>query len=125
MTFRIVAVVLCLGVARAAVLPAPAADPPTPPPRVPVSLPVQRQVTRAFLPEGNLVRQDETLLTTVVSLDPMYVYFNMDLGTLLRIRQAINEGKLKPPVKGQLPVGVALPGDNGYPRQGTVNFVNN
>ena len=36
--------------------------------------------------------QDQTLLTTVVSLDPMYVYFDVDEGTVLRVRKAINEG---------------------------------
>ena len=33
--------------------------------------------------KGNLVNQDQTLLTTIVSLDPMYVYFDMDEATLL------------------------------------------
>ena len=57
--------------------------------------PIDGQVSRYYLTLGNLVNQDQTLLTTVVSLDPMYAYFDMDEPTLLRIRKAINEGKIK------------------------------
>jgi membrane fusion protein, multidrug efflux system len=48
------------------------------------------------LTPGNLVNQDVTQLTTVVSLDPMYVYFDMDEPTLLRIKKAISEGTNTP-----------------------------
>jgi multidrug efflux system membrane fusion protein len=58
--------------------------------------PIDGQVGRYNLTTGNLVNQDQTLLTTVVSLDPMYVYFEIDERTILRIRKAINEGKIKP-----------------------------
>ncbi len=61
-----------------------------------VTSPIDGQVGRYFLTLGNLVNQDQTLLTTVVSLDPMYAYFDMDEPTLVQIRQAIGEGKIKP-----------------------------
>ncbi len=51
--------------------------------------PIDGQVSRYYLTLGNLVNQDQTLLTTIVSLDPMYVYFDMDERTLLQIRKAI------------------------------------
>ena len=59
-----------------------------------VTSPIDGQVSRYFLTLGNLVVQDQTLLTTVVSLDPMYVYFDVDEGTLLRVRRAVNEGTI-------------------------------
>ena len=59
-----------------------------------VTSPIDGQVSRYFLTLGNLINQDQTLLTTVVSLDPIYAYFDVDQRTLLRIRNAINEGKL-------------------------------
>ena len=62
--------------------------------------PIDGQISRYYLTRGNLVNQDQTLLTTVVSVDPMYVYFEMDEPTLLRIRKAVNEGKIKRPEKG-------------------------
>ena len=90
-----------------------------------VTSPIDGQVSRYFLTPGNLVNQDQTQLTTVVSVDPMYVYFDMDETTLLRIRTAINEGKIKRYEKGEIPVYIGLEGEEGYPHQGTINFVNN
>ena len=90
-----------------------------------VKSPISGQISRYFLSIGNLVQQDNTLLTTVVSLDPMYAYFDMDEQTLLRIRRAINEGKIKMGLDGALPVSLGLQGEEGYPHKGTINFVNN
>jgi RND family efflux transporter MFP subunit len=59
-----------------------------------VASPIDGQVSRYFLTLGNLINQDQTLLTTVVSLDPLYAYFDVDQRTLLRIRKAINDGRL-------------------------------
>jgi multidrug efflux system membrane fusion protein len=88
--------------------------------------PIDGQVSRYYLTVGNLVNQDQTLLTTIVSLDPMYAYFDMDERTLLNIRQAIYEGKITPPGPGaDLPVLMGLQNEEGYPHKGTVNFVNN
>jgi multidrug efflux system membrane fusion protein len=88
--------------------------------------PVDGQISRYYLTLGNLVNQDQTLLTTVVSVDPMYVYFEMDEPTLLRTRKAVNEGKIKPRDKGEkLPVFMGLEGEDGFPHPGTINFVNN
>ncbi len=60
-----------------------------------VRSPIDGRISRYYLTKGNLVIQDQTLLTTVVSLDPMYVYFDMDEPTLLRIRSAINTGLIQ------------------------------
>ena len=87
--------------------------------------PIDGQVSRYYLTFGNLVNQDQTLLTTVVSLDPMYVYFDMDESTLLKIRKAIAEGKIAPPSQGDLPVMLGLQNEDGYPHKATINFVNN
>ena len=43
-----------------------------------VTSPIDGQISRYFLTLGNLVNQDQTLLTTVVSLDPIYAYFDVD-----------------------------------------------
>ena len=62
--------------------------------------PISGMVSRYYLTIGNLVNQDQTLLTTVVSLDPMYAYFDVDEPTLLRVRKAVIEGKIKPRESG-------------------------
>ncbi len=90
-----------------------------------VTSPVDGQVGRYFLTVGNLVTQDQTLLTTIQSLDPMYVYFDVDERTVVRVRKAINEGRIKPHANGRFPVLMGLEGEDGFPREGSINFVNN
>jgi membrane fusion protein, multidrug efflux system len=87
--------------------------------------PIDGKISRYYLTRGNLVNQDQTLLTTVVSLDPMYVYFDMDEPTLLKIRRAINAGLIQRPQEGKFFVDIGLQGEDDYPHQGTVNFFNN
>src|SRR5207249_7537572 len=90
-----------------------------------VTSPIAGKVSRYYLTVGNLVNQDQTLLTTIVSLDPIHIYFDMDEPTLLRIRKAWNEGAIKASPDGQFPVLMGLPGEEGFAHHGTVNFVNN
>lgn len=90
-----------------------------------VTSPIDGQISRYYLTLGNLVNQDTTLLTTIVSQDPMYAYFEMDEPTLLRIRRAINEGKIQLPREGTMSVQMGLQGEDGFPHRGTINFINN
>jgi multidrug efflux system membrane fusion protein len=91
-----------------------------------VTSPIDGQISRYYLTLGNLVNQDATLLTTVVSVDPMYAYFEMDEPTLLRIRRAEYEGKVTLPEDSmKMPVSMGLQGEDGFPHRGTINFVNN
>ena len=90
-----------------------------------VTSPIDGEVSRYFFTLGNLANQDTTLLTTVVSLDPIYAYFDVDERTLLEIRNAINTGMLELLGPGEIPVMMGLQGEDGYPHKGVVNFVNN
>jgi len=90
-----------------------------------VMSPIDGQVSRFYLTLGNLVNQDQTLLTTIVSVDPMYAYFDMDERTLLQIRKAVSEGKITAPVDGELPVELGLQNEAGFPHKGKINFINN
>jgi multidrug efflux system membrane fusion protein len=91
-----------------------------------VTSPIDGRVSRYFLTFGNLVVQDQTLLTTVVSLDPVYAYFDVDEPTLLMVRKAINAGKIAlPKIGADVPVFMGLQGEEGYPHRGSINFVNN
>jgi RND family efflux transporter MFP subunit len=89
--------------------------------------PISGMISRYYLTLGNLVNQDQTLLTTIISMDPIYAYFDMDEPTLLRIRMAINQGKLQPKrSRGmEVPLFLGLQGETGFPHKGKVNFVNN
>ena len=90
-----------------------------------VTSPIDGQVSRYYFTLGNLVNQDQTLLTTVVSLDPIYAYFDLDERQLLRIRNAINKGHLRLRGPGEIPIMMGLQGETGYPHEGVVNFINN
>ena len=90
-----------------------------------VTSPIDGRVSRYFLTLGNLVNQDQTLLTTVVSQDPMYAYFDTDEPTLLRVRRAVAEGKIKPAVANKNPVLMGLQDEQGFPHAGTIDFINN
>jgi len=90
-----------------------------------VTSPIDGQVSRYYLTVGNLVNQDQTLLTTVVSPDPVYAYFDVDEPTLLTIQKNIDEGKIQQLHEGVIPVQMGLQGEDGFPHPGEVNFVNN
>ena len=78
-----------------------------------VTAPVSGRVSRYVVTVGNLIQSGNqsggTLLTTIVSVDPMYAYFDVDERTVLRIRQLIREGKAKSAREAVWPV-VAGPG---------------
>jgi len=92
-----------------------------------VTAPIDGVVGRNLLTVGNLVQQDITLLTTVVSEDPIYGYFDIDENTMLRIRRMIREGRIKSVSQGgQVPVQLGLSDESDeYPHEGTLDFVNN
>ena len=61
-----------------------------------VTAPIAGRMGQTLVSRGNLVTADRTELTTMVSLDPIYVYFDVDEATVQKIRQLIREGKIKP-----------------------------
>ncbi|MCG8586800.1 MAG: hypothetical protein MI757_19020, partial [Pirellulales bacterium] len=65
--------------------------------------------------------ENETLLTTVVSQDPIYAYFDVDERTYRRLQAS----GLASPESKKIAVGLALQGDEGFPRKGLVDFANN
>ncbi len=89
-----------------------------------VKSPIDGQVSRYYATKGNLVNQDQTLLTTVVKLDPMYVYFDMDESTRLQIIKKIQDGEITVPKEG-MPVWMGLQTEEGFPHRATINFINN
>ena len=87
-----------------------------------VRAPIDGRAGRAMLTVGNLAVTDQTLLTTMVSQDPVYVDFDPDEQNYLRY--SIPE-KLAQQGIGSLPVRVGLANEEGYPHSGSVYFVDN
>ena len=91
-----------------------------------VTAPISGRISRHLIDEGNLVTADTTLLTTLVSIDPMYAYFDADERAVLHVRQLIREGKVQSARDGAtVPVLLSLADETGFPHQGTLNFVDN
>jgi len=87
-----------------------------------VRSPIAGRVGRAMLTLGNLAQADQSVLTSVVSQDPVYVYFQPDEQAFLRYAELARKGER---AKSANPVRVGLATDKGYPYTGTVNFINN
>src|SRR5262249_46133538 len=94
-----------------------------------VLAPVSGRVSRYVVTVGNLIQAGDqgggTLLTTIVSVDPMYAYFDVDEHTALRVRQLVREGKSESVREGNFPVFLGLANETGHPHEGTINFVDN
>jgi membrane fusion protein, multidrug efflux system len=87
-----------------------------------VRSPVDGRTSRAQLTRGNLAQADQTVLTTVVSQDPVYVYFDCDEQSYLRFQERVHRGS---GVSSSNPVRVALANETGFPHVGRVDFLDN
>jgi RND family efflux transporter MFP subunit len=55
----------------------------------------------------------------------MYAYFDVDEGTVLRVRQMVREGKAESAREAELPVLMGLANEDGFPHRGVIGFVDN
>jgi RND family efflux transporter MFP subunit len=93
-----------------------------------VRSPIAGRVSRAEVTEGNLVQAgppDATLLTTVVSLDSMYLYFDSDEQTYLRYSGRDADKGTRDWKNARLPVFLGLANETGFPHEGHLDFVDN
>ena len=87
-----------------------------------VRAPITGRVSRAEITAGNLVQAgppSASLLTTIVSLDPIYVYFDSDEGAYLKFAGA-HAG-----TTARRPVQIGLTTETGFPHEGTLDFIDN
>src|SRR5207248_342977 len=95
-----------------------------------VLAPLTGRIGRRFIDPGNLVKEDETILTTIVDFDPIYAYFDLDERSTLRFQKLIRENWAD---RANFPVYLGLANEDkepggahlGFPRQGTINFADN
>ena len=93
-----------------------------------VRAPIAGRVSRAFLTEGNYVSGvagAATVLTTLVSVDPVYVYADMDENSLLRFNQVARARKLETDGDGRIPVELQLADEQGFPHRGYIESFDN
>ena len=90
--------------------------------------PITGRVSRAIVTRGNLVtggNNGGTVLTSVVSMDPIYLYFDGDEQAYLRYNQLARDGERQSSRDAANPVMVGLANEEGFPHAGKMNFVDN
>jgi len=86
-----------------------------------VTAPISGRVSRAEFTAGNIVTADVTPLTSVVSTDKVYAYFDADERVYLKYTQLAREGQRSQ----STPVYLGLTNESGNPNLGQMNFVDN
>jgi RND family efflux transporter MFP subunit len=94
-----------------------------------VLAPITGRVSRREVTEGNLINGgtiQSTLLTSIVSLDPIHVYFDADEQAFLKYTRLAMAGKRQSSREVKNPVYIALADErSGYPHKGHMDFVDN
>jgi multidrug efflux system membrane fusion protein len=90
-----------------------------------IRAPFKGRAGEAKVKPGNLVAPNETLLTTVVSVDPVYVSFTGDERAYLRYQELARSGGRDSSRDTRNPVLVGLADEEGFPHRGEMDFVDN
>ncbi|MEM9011154.1 MAG: efflux RND transporter periplasmic adaptor subunit [Pseudomonadota bacterium] len=91
-----------------------------------IRAPIAGRIGRRLVTEGNLVAANDTVLATIVSLDPIYFYFDIDERYYLAYaRDARVRGASLQAGGGGLPIRVTLSDDREEPRDGSLDFSEN
>jgi multidrug efflux system membrane fusion protein len=90
-----------------------------------VTAPFAGRAGAALVKPGNVVTPNESLLTTLVSVDPVYVSFTGNERAYLRYQQLARSGGRESSRDARNPVRVGLADEEGFPHEGEVDFVDN
>lgn len=87
-----------------------------------IKAPISGRISREQVTIGNLVQADNTLLTNITSVDPIYAYFNVDERSVERYEEL---HKRRVTIEQAVPVYLKLENETGFPHQGIIDFSNN
>jgi RND family efflux transporter MFP subunit len=90
-----------------------------------IDAPFSGRLSRTMMDPGNLVKVDETVLTTIVQIDPIYTMFGVDERLLKKIHDFVQSGLVKTNNEGKIPILMGLANEEGFPHAGYVDFVDN
>jgi multidrug efflux system membrane fusion protein len=90
-----------------------------------ITAPFAGRAGEAMVKPGNVVVPNQSVLTTLVSVDPVYVTFVGDERAFLHYQEIVRSGNAESPRDGQTPVLIGLANEEGFPHRGEVNFVDN
>lgn len=91
-----------------------------------VRSPIAGRIGRALVTQGNLIiggTSGTTLLTNVISMDPIYGFADVDEKASLKYRRLAASGKRESAVNTRIPCEMKLPDEEGFPHRGEVDFV--
>jgi multidrug efflux system membrane fusion protein len=88
-----------------------------------ITSPIDGRVSRAEITEGNLVGAGQSLLTSVVSTDKVYAYFDADERVFLKYIELAR--KAGSDARGASPVYLGLSSEDGHPHEGQLDFLDN
>ncbi|MDB6025345.1 MAG: mexE [Verrucomicrobiales bacterium] len=92
--------------------------------------PIDGRISSALVTEGNLISSGAsgagaTLLTTLVSLNPLYCYGSADERAILKYIRLSKEGKRQSARYAEIPAEMGLADEDGFPHKGYMDFVDN
>jgi RND family efflux transporter MFP subunit len=90
-----------------------------------VTAPITGRISRRYVDPGNLVNADNTILTTIVTENPLYAYFDVDERTYLDLVDSAGPSQTSWQAGLQLPVLMRLANEDDYTHSGIINFVDN
>jgi membrane fusion protein, multidrug efflux system len=93
-----------------------------------ITSPIDGRISRKMMTEGNLVNGNQgqaSLLTTIVSIDPIYCYFDADERAILKYQKLAREGKGGDFRNGKVACEIELANETGFPHKGVMDFVDN
>ena len=90
-----------------------------------VTAPIAGRVSNAMITKGNYVTAGQSVLTTVVSTDEAYAYFDADEQTYLKYTRLAKQGERPSSRDTRNPVLMGLATDSDFPYQGVIDFVDN
>src|SRR6185295_10254404 len=90
-----------------------------------IHAPIGGRIGRKLISVGNLVNNKDTILTTIVALNPIYFYFNVDERSYIAYSRSALEGSSPSGRYIPFEVRMNIPGDPKETRTGSMNFVDN
>lgn len=83
------------------------------------------RISRTLVNEGNLVLADTTVLTTILRVDELYVYFDAPEADLIAYQKSLAHSSGRDPLSQAIPVEVGVTNEDGYPHVGKIDFREN
>lgn len=90
-----------------------------------ITAPFAGRAGQAMVKPGNIVVPNQSVLTTLVSVDPVYVTFVGNERAYLRYQEIVRAGNAENPRAGTTPVLIGLANEDGFPHKGEVDFIDN